>query len=141
MRRFARWIEESPTRHAIALAITLLGLLAALLLVSGCSVGGEDQDASEKPRETPSRALDHAGVLACNDFAHWLAGDEPANTRREIAVKVDDNARDSKSGALADKSELLTKPDVINSNENWALAADAFAYECQVLGWTAADAK
>lgn len=125
-------------RHA---AVTLSGALVALLAASGCSVGGVDEDATPRPSQTPSRDIDHAGLLACNDFARWLAGDEKATTRREVAVKVDDNARDSRSGALADKSELLTKPDVINSNENWALAADAFAYECQVLGWTAADAK
>lgn len=120
---------------------TVSGVFVALLLASGCSVGGEDQGGSGKPSEGPSRDIDRAGLVACNDFARWLAGDEKPATRREIAVKVDDNARDSKSGALADKSELLTKPGVINSNENWALAADAFAYECTVLGWTAADAK
>lgn len=139
MRRFARWIEESPTRHAWVLGLTLLGLLVALLAVSGCSVGGEDPDGSAKPGETSS--LDLAGKSACNEFARWLAGPEKPTTRQAVALKVDDNARDSKSGALADKSELLTKPDVINSNENWALAADAFAYECEILGWTAADAK
>lgn len=129
---------EAAMRRA---ALTLSGALVALLAASGCGSGTVGGDDGGKPSDGPSRDLDHAGVLACNDFARWLAGDGQATTRREVAVKVDDNARDSKSGALADKSELLTKPDVINSNENWALAADAFAYECQVLGWTAADAR
>jgi hypothetical protein len=122
-------------------AVTLSGALVALLAASGCSVGGVDEDASAKPSQAPSRDIDHAGILACNDFARWLSDDEKSDTRHDIAFKVDNNARDSRSGALADKSELLTKPGVIGSNENWALAADAFAYECQILGWTAADAK
>jgi hypothetical protein len=113
--------------------------LVALLLASGCSGGGEDQPASERPGKTSS--LDFAGKSACNEFARWLAGDEDPTTRADVATRVDDLARDSRSGALADKSELLRKADVINSNENWALAADAFAYECDVLGWTPADAQ
>ena len=139
MNRFVRWIEADTRRHGTFVWLCLLGLLAALLAVSGCAGGTVGGDDGGKPSETSS--LDLAGKTACNEFAYWLAGDESRDSRAEIAAEVDDLARDSKSGALADKSELLAKPGVVNSNENWALASDAFAYECTVLGWTAADAK
>lgn len=133
MPRITRWIEDRPTVHALVVALTLVGLVVALLLVSGCSVGGKDQPASEKATETPS--LDHAGKLACDKFARWLADGSDKGTRSTIGFDVNDLAADSESGALADKAELLIKPAVYNSDENWALAADAFAYECDVLGW------
>lgn len=114
--------------------------LVALLAASGCAVGGEDQAASARPGKSPTRLLDAKGLAACNTFAHWLAGDEDPDTRQAVAVKVDALASESKSGELAAKSETLAKSEVISANENWALAADAFAFECQQLGWTAADA-
>lgn len=136
MRRFARWIEESPKRHACALAITLLALLAALLLVSGCAVGGEDPSATVKPSETPSVAsLDPAGKTACDKFARWLADGSDRATREKVAKQVDKLASTSKSGEIADKGELLASSNVVRANENFALAADSFAYECQTLGW------
>lgn len=141
MNRAVRWIEDRPRVHAALAPLVSSGLLVALLAVSGCgsgTVGGED---SAKPRETPTRAIDAQGLKACNTFALWLADEEPASTRQDVAVKVDKQASTSKSGELADKAELLAKSDVIQSNENWALAADSFAYECQQLGWTAADAR
>jgi len=114
--------------------------LVALLAASGCTVGGEDQAAGPRPGKSPTRLLDAEGVQACNEFARWLAGDEDPATRQAIATEVDRLASTSKAGAVADKAETLAKSTVITSNENWALAADAFAYECQQLGWTAADA-
>lgn len=115
--------------------------LVAILAASGCAVGGEDEDTGRKPSETPTRRLDAPGVKACNTFARWLAGDEDPATRPTVARQVDKQASTSKSGALADKAEVLARSQVIASNENWALAADSFAYECQQLGWTAADAQ
>lgn len=130
MRRFTRWIEDSPSRHGLFVGAVLLALLAVLLLVSGCAA-----PASSEAREDPTGALDGAGQRACDTWAEWLAGDEEPATRPDIAAQVLDLAVDSNSGAMADKAELLVKPDVYNRNENWALAADALAYECQVLGW------
>lgn len=115
--------------------------LVGLLAVSGCAVGGEDGDASEKPRETPTRSIDAAGIKACNTFARWLAGDEPKDERAEVSRKVHVEASNSNSGELDDKAEVLFRNGQGNSNETWALAADSFAFECQQLGWTAADAQ
>lgn len=112
----------------------------ALLAASGCVVGGEDQAAAPKPGKSPTRLLDAPGLKACSEFAYWLAGDEDPATRQGVAVRVDRLASTSKAGAVADKAETLARSTVIASNENWALAADAFAFECQQLGWTAADA-
>jgi hypothetical protein len=138
--RINRW-ASTPTRQGIVTAVAFLGLSVALLLASGCAVGGEDRPASEKPRATPTRRLDRPGTEACNTFARWLASDEDPATRQAVAIKVDKQASTSKSGQIAAKAEILAKSTVIASNENWALAADAFAYECQHLGWTAADAR
>lgn len=141
MNRIVRWIEDRPRVHAALAPVVSSGLLVALLAVSGCAVGGEDQGSTQKPRETPTRLIDDQGLKACNTFARWLAAEEPASTREAVAVKVDKLASTSKSGELAAKAELLAKSDVIQSNENWALAADSFAFECQDLGWVAADAR
>lgn len=115
--------------------------LVALLAASGCSVGGQDGDTPGKPSESPTRLIDAQGVKACNSFARWLAGEEDPATRATIGRQVDREASTSKAGELADKAELLGRSTVTQSNENWALAADSFAYECQQLGWTAADAQ
>lgn len=141
MNKLVKMIEDRPRLHAALAPLVSSGLLVALLAVSGCgtsTVGGDD---SAKPRESPTRTIDAQGLKACNAFAHWLAGDERASTRQKIAVEVDKQASTSHSGELSAKSELLAKSDVIQSNENWALAADSFAFECQQLGWTAADAQ
>lgn len=122
-------------------ALALSGAFVALLAVSGCSGASQDRDASEKPRETPTRLLDGPGLKACNSFARWLAGDEDPATRRSVARTVDKQASTSKAGELADKAGVLVRPQVVASNESWALAADSFASECFDLGWTAADAK
>ncbi|QNJ57656.1 hypothetical protein SEA_KEANU_51 [Streptomyces phage Keanu] len=113
----------------------------ALFLVSGCAVGGEDQPASEKRSETPSRALDPAGVKACNEFAKFFAGDEPKTDRAEVSRKVHIEASNSNSGEIDDKAEVLFRNGQGDSDETWALAADSFAQECESLGWTAADAQ
>lgn len=116
--------------------VTTAGLLAALLAASGCVVGGEDQPAGTRPSSPPrGPVLDYAGAGACAAATEWLAGKEKPSTRKKLATAVNDLAADSRSGALADKAELLIKPGVYDSNENWALAIDAFAYECDVLGW------
>lgn len=128
--RFFRWIEDSPTRHGLFVGAVLVGLVAVLLLASGCAAPASSQAAGD-----PTGALDGAGTRACDTWAEWLAGDEDPATRPDVAHEVLDLAVDSRSGAMADKAELLIKPAVYNSNENWALAADALAYECQVLGW------
>lgn len=108
--------------------------LVALLAASGCGGAGQAQTAS-------TRRLDGPGTQACNTFARWLAGPERPDERQDIAVKVDKLAADSKSGELSAKSETLASSTVVNSDQDWKLAADAFAYECQQLGWTAADAQ
>ena len=136
MPRFTRWFEDRPILHGLFVGLVLMGLLTALLLVSGCSSGTEDQDAPASVSVAPRKgSLDHAGTLACTELAKWFAGDEKPSTRVDMATAVNDLAADSESGALADKAELLIKPGVYGSNENWALAADMFAYECDVLGW------
>lgn len=133
MRNLARWIEESPKRHAITLALTLLGLVVALLLVSGCAGGTEDPGASSRPSVGPS--LDAPGKKACDTFAEWLADGSDRITREATAKDVDQKASTSRSGEIADKAELLARSQVLQSDENFALAADSFAYECQQLGW------
>lgn len=136
MSRFTRWFEDRPTLHGLFVGLVLMGLVTVLLLVSGCSGATEDRGGTEKGSETPRTAsLDHAGTLACTELATWFAGDEKPSTRVDMATAVNDLAADSRSGAIADKAELLIKPEVYDSNENWALAADMFAYECDVLGW------
>lgn len=120
------------------------GLVVALLLsltACGSQVGGDDSEGLRKPTETPTRALDEPGLRACNEFARWLAGSEDSAGREAVAVKVDRLASTSKSGELASKSEVLAKSDVIRADQNWALAADSFAWECEQLGWTADDVK
>lgn len=141
MNRVVGWIEDHPRAHAALAPVVSSGLLVALLAVSGCGSGTVGGDDSAKPSVTPSRTIDDQGLKACNAFALWLADEEPASTRQDIAVKVDKLASTSKSGELAAKAEVLARSQVIASNENWALAADSFAYECQQLGWTAADAQ
>ncbi|QJD53998.1 hypothetical protein SEA_GALACTICA_51 [Streptomyces phage Galactica] len=120
---------------------TVSGVFVALLLASGCAVGGEDRPASEKPRETPSRALDLAGTAACNEFARWLAAGEDPATRDEMARKVHVEASNSNSGEIDDKAEVLFRNSLKGNGETWALAADSFAFECQDLGWTADSAQ
>lgn len=130
------WIENRPTLHRLLPWFTTLALFVVLLAASGCGGGSGDQDASGGGSVARSGAsLDRAGKLACDKFARWLAGDEKPATRPTIGVQVNDLAADSDSGAIADKAELLIKPGVYDSNENWALAADSLAYECQVQGW------
>lgn len=123
-------MEQSPTAMGLFTGAVLLALLALLMLTTGCAAP-EDDEAAGRATE----ALDGAGVRACDAWALWLSGDEEPATRPDVAHEVLDLAVDSRSGALADKAELLAKPAVYDSNENWALAADALAYECQVLGW------
>lgn len=130
------WIEDRPALHRLLPWLTTLALFVALLAASGCGGGTEDQDASGGVSVAhPEVTLDRAGGLACDKMAQWLAGDEKPATRSKIGFEVNDLAADSDSGAIADKAELLIKSGVYNSNENWALATDAFAYECQILGW------
>lgn len=128
--RWVRKMEQSPTAMGLFTGAVLVGLLALLMLTTGCAAP-EDDEAAGRATE----ALDGAGTKACDAWAEWLAGDEEPATRPDVAHEVLDLAIDSRSGALADKAELLVKPAVYDSNENWALAADALAYECQVLGW------
>lgn len=52
-----RWLEDRPVAHCLFLALVLCGLVAALLLVSGCRVGGEDPDGHERASVVPSRAV------------------------------------------------------------------------------------
>lgn len=130
-----KWLEDHPRVHASLAPVAVSALLAGLLVLSECSPAPGDHRASEKPSETPSVALDLAGALACGELDKWLDGAEKPATRARVARRIDDLARDSKAGALADRSELLAKPGVIDSNENWALAVDALARECYVLGW------
>jgi len=129
---------EAPVRRTV---VALSGALVALLAASGCSGAQGDQDAPERPGKSPTRLLDDPGLKACNSFARWLAGDEDPATRRTVALKVYKQASESKSGELSGKAEVLARPQVISSNDNWALAADSFASECFDQGWTAADAK
>lgn len=144
MPKVPRWLEDRPVLHGLFMGAVLMGLIAALLLISGCAgapVGGDDSGSLRKPTETPTRGLDEPGLRACNEFARWLAGPEDHAGRGAVAVKVDRLASTSNSGELASKSEVLAKSDVIRVDQNWALAADSFAWECEQLGWTADDVK
>ncbi len=137
MNKFVRWIEDSPARHRAFVVLCLLGLVVALLLVSGCSGGDEDQEASEKPSDTPS--LDAGAQEACDLFATWWADGHPDNDREGVLNQVHISASNSNVGLIDDKAERLFRVgnDTSSSDHAFQLVADAFAYECTVQGWTA----
>lgn len=125
------WGGWREAGHWLFLAVVLGGLLAALLLVSGCAVGGEDQEAA------PSPSLDAGGQRACDAFAVWWADGHPDKDKLDVLRTVHINASNSNFDTLDDKAKRLFRvgTDRRSTSNAFTLVADSFAYECQVLGW------
>lgn len=102
----------------------------ALLLVSGCSVGGEDRVPPPRPSETPPDASARA---ACREWSRWLEDGEPQITRVAVTREVHRLASNSNVEQIDDLAELVFRTGRDGFTETWALNADALTRECRNL--------
>lgn len=122
-------------RHTIAIAAAALALAACTPTEDSGSKSSDPKPASSKPADP--KKLDDAGQRACDDFAHGY--NDGANTKTErldLAHKVNESARGSKTDRIADTGHVLANG-ANGSASAWQLGADTFAQACLDAGWKA----